>query len=688
MSFLIIIFIILLVVFLNNNSSKQKNKNVYNNRLKNLQEKNSNFNNEKKSTYNDTKSIKVINDFISNSSIKENSTSNKIMNESNNSIEDISNETSSIRSNLSESNTFNSDNYNLKGDFFTYNEPIINEYGVPYWPHKYIYSYSDLDDATPEQKKFYQAFKTDFLSGEYYDLYGNWNYAFILLFDLLNEYEAHKNIQVLERQLDLLGFHYSKTKSYCISFLIKKLENIGDEENINRIIEKNPYDYYGYNYWRLGNRYKNNLKLNDKEVELLNKLWFSPNTFTEIEACLIETLRLYLSLFEALQDTQIEGEKNLEQIFTEIADLYIKKYYKYRKGSHNYNYAFEDTIKYFYQNIFKLCENAVREFYGHKRKLNTDFSLHISEVNNLYQEKIVPTITITLFKLTSIINIPNEATDIKLYAKNTTRWKIKFSEITEKYNGDPKQFLNDIISLGKLNENNPSIENIFFDSSKFIAKYDKEIALSLYIYYLYYDLKSSTFNNKPLTKTIQKNLFKTNEQFYDFEIIIEKFIKTRNLDEALDSVPSIYKARRKKINLNKSIIEEVQEQHSETVELLNEYLQDESESLSIKSQDINTNEIKIEIVSRKTIESNKSIYLDDENLSSIQIDVLNFFAKNSLCVSFEDFDIFAKDNNIFKNHLIDSINEIYYEVLDDILIEKEDEFYTILKNYYQKITIK
>lgn len=678
MILLIITFITLLVVFLNKNSSKQKNKNVYNNHLKNLQEKNS--------TYNNTESIKVINNFISNSTIKENSTSNKIMNQSNNSIEDISNETCSLRPNLSESNTFNSDNYNLKHVLFSYNEPLINQYGVPYWPHKYIYSYSDLDEATPEQKKFYQAFKTDFLNGEYNNLYGNWNYAFILLFDLLNEYEVHKDIQVLEKQLDLLGFHYSRTKSYCISFLIKKLENIGDEENINRIIENNPYDYYGYDYWRLGNRYKNKLKLNDKEVELLNKLYFSPNTFTEIEACLIETLRLYLSLFETLQDTQIEGEKNLEQFITEIADLYIKKFYKYRKGSHNYNYAFEDTIKYFYQNIFKLCENAVREFYGHKRKLNTDFSLHMPEINNLYQEKIVPTITQTLFKLTSIINLPDEATDIKLYTQNTTRWKIKFSEITENYNEDPKQFLNDIISLGKLNENNPSIENIFFDSSKFIAKYDKEIALSLYIYYLYYDLKSSTFNNKPLTKTIQKNLFKTNEQFHDFEIIVEKLIKTRNLDEALSSVSSIYKARRKKINLNKSIIKEVQEQHSETVELLNEYLQDESESLSTKSQDINANEIKI--VSKKTIESNKSIYLDGENLSSIQIDVLNFFAKNSLCVSFEDFDIYAKDNNIFKNHLIDSINEIYYEVLDDILIEEEDEFYTILKDYYQKITIK
>jgi hypothetical protein len=49
---------------------------------------------------------------------------------------------------------------------------------------------------------------------------------------------------------------------------------------------------------------------------------------------------------------------------------------------------------------------------------------------------------------------------------------------------------------------------------------------------------------------------------------------------------------------------------------------------------------------------------------------------------------FAKSKGVFKNQLIESINEICYEILDDVLIEEEDEFYTINPDYYQKLLVK
>lgn len=85
------------------------------------------------------------------------------------------------------------------------NNLIKYSIGVPYWAHQYVYSYSELNSASVEQKKFYNIFKTNFLNGEYFDLEGNTNYTFILLFDLLNEYESHKDISKLERQLKILG---------------------------------------------------------------------------------------------------------------------------------------------------------------------------------------------------------------------------------------------------------------------------------------------------------------------------------------------------------------------------------------------------------------------------------------------------------------------------------------------------
>ncbi|EKT4499500.1 hypothetical protein JE954_001939, partial [Flavobacterium psychrophilum] len=40
--------------------------------------------------------------------------------------------------------------------------------GVPYWAHHYVYSYSEINSASSEQKKFYAIFKNSFLDGEYF----------------------------------------------------------------------------------------------------------------------------------------------------------------------------------------------------------------------------------------------------------------------------------------------------------------------------------------------------------------------------------------------------------------------------------------------------------------------------------------------------------------------------------------
>ncbi len=163
--------------------------------------------------------------------------------------------------------------------------------GVPSWAHHYVYSYSEINGATTEQKIFYNTFKNSFLNGEYLDLEGNTNYAFILLFDLLNEYENHKDIPKLEKQLQALGQCYPKTKSYGISFLIQKMEAKGDSEGVSRLRAEDRYSYQNYNtdydYWKLGGKYKDKLKLEGNEVKLLNSLIDTDNKFNSIEFCAV-----------------------------------------------------------------------------------------------------------------------------------------------------------------------------------------------------------------------------------------------------------------------------------------------------------------------------------------------------------------------------------------------------------------
>ena len=476
---------------------------------------------------------------------------------------------------------------------------------VPYWVHHYVYSYSEINSASSEQKKFYAIFKNSFLNGEYIDLEGNTNYAFILLFDLLNEYDNHKDMPKLESQLKILGQYYPKTKSYGVSFLIQKMERNDDSDGVSRLRAEGINNYQNYNvdydYWRLGSKYKTKLNLNDEEVKLLNKLWYPSNNFCSVEYCCIEILKLYISVISDLKANYVKEGTTIDAQFLYVADVIARKHFKYKNGSQNYKYCIETTANEFYSHLFKHCENVVREYYGHKRKINTDTYYNTTaEAKTEFETKIISKVSDLLLVLISKVTPPDEATDIELYSQNTNRWKIKFEELTTSYNENPKEFIYSIISLGKLNIKNPSIENIFFEASKFIAKYDKEAALSLYVHYLYHDLKSASFDNKQLTKTIQKSLFKTNEQLHDFEIIVSELIKDQDLDKALKSVSTVYKIKRKKIQLNTDSIKGVQQQHSGTVELLNEYLKDdfEDENNSIKSQEISNEEIKIEIIQK------------------------------------------------------------------------------------------
>lgn len=557
--------------------------------------------------------------------------------------------------------------------------------GVPQWPKQYSYAYAEINNASIKQKEFYRIFKNSFLNGIYYDLEENANYAFILLDDLQNEYYNHKNLSKLEIQFSILGKCYPNTKSKADTFLVKKIEkdNILELKNTNVYSNDNFYD----ESWKLGNKYKTKLKLNGNEIKLLNAIYNPGNTFFNIEYCGLEILKLYIAVISALKDKYIQEKTTIDEQFLIVADVIARKQFRYRNGSQNYKYCIETTPNEFYSHIFKCCENAVREFYDHKRKLNTeDFYTNI-EAKTEFKTKIISKVTELLPILISKVSQLDVNTDIELYTINTNRWRINFEQLTTNYNDKPQEFIDSIISLGKLNKTNPSVENIFFEASKFIVKYDNESSLCLYIHYLYHDLKSTSFDNKKYTKTIQKSLFKTNEQLYNFERIVSELIKDKDLEKALKQISEIYKIKRKKIQLNRASINEVIDQHSETVELLNEYLKDdfEDEKSTIKSQEISSEEIQIEII-QQSEEVHQSAFINELSFTAMHTTTLELFTKSNFSVSQSELEVFAKSKGIFKNQLIESINDTCYEFLDDVLIEEEDDYYTINTNYFQRIS--
>lgn len=561
--------------------------------------------------------------------------------------------------------------------------------GVPFWQHHYVYSASEIQRASKDQSAFYFSFRNTFVNGTYFDLEGNTNYAFILLFDLVESYAPHDDLATLEGHLDKLGELYPKTKPYIRSSLFRRLAEIGDSVGMERLRSQQAEFHptrsnFDYEYWRFGSKHKKRLSLNDDEVRILNRLSYPSNNFLEIQFCCDQVIRLFLSTVTELGAAYEQEGTSFDTRLAEISDVVARKHFGYRQNSSNYRYCIQSTSDEICTLIFRYCENAVREHFGHKRKLNTD--LYYSDVAKAeIHEKLISKVANIISSALERVKPPDEAAEIELNAQNTNRWKIAFQKLTS---GDPNGgiFVENVLRLGELNRRNPSIENIYFEGSKFASKIDKQSALGLYIYYLYYDLRSAKFDNKKLTKTIQKNLFSNNEQLHAFEKTISDLITNKDLNKALASVADFYVQKRKQITLSREAIQEARHKHSDTVDLLNEYLHDEFEDdqNAIVAEEITGGELRIEITPKVAVAiTAPSVSIVD--LSPTQFELLQLFAKSSFSVPQTDVEAFARANGLFRNQLVESVNEICYEILDDVLIEEEDEYYVVSENYYRMI---
>lgn len=455
------------------------------------------------------------------------------------------------------------------------------------------------------------------------------------------------------------------------------------------------YQYSNYTYdpdqFKLGKKYKQQLNLSNQEVSWLNKFWNPSNVFLSIEGCCIATIKLYLATLKELnralkkEETSINIEiESLKKVLKTSYSAGIDSYW----GGYDNNYYSERAESDIFITIFKRAENVVRELFGHKRKISGDFPSSQQNIVAEFEKRLGSKVTDIISRLKLNVAPPDFESERELNIQNVNRWKAKFELITSELKNDNiNKAIEALYQLGEQNIKNPNVENIYYEASKIISSFDKVESLKFYLFYLYHDLKSTKIDNKKLNKTIQKNLFETNEQLHDFEIIVSSLIKTKDINTSLLEVSKIYKQKRKKINLDISSIKEVQEQDKSTVELLNEYLNDEyeDENTIITSQEINSEEISISIASSNSA-NNGDNYFNGIYLNKVQIEAIELITKNAFSISINQFEEFCKSKGVFKNQLIDGINDSCYSVIEDVLIEEETDNYLIDNNYYKRLT--
>jgi hypothetical protein len=486
---------------------------------------------------------------------------------------------------------------------------------------------------------------------------------------------------------------------------------------------KIPYTYYSQ---RLGNMYREKLKLNAGEVIHLNKFGNEKKPFLELEGCAQATIRFYLAVLKTLEKKIQESGSSLQKIIDSLCAL--RCYYPsvnadFYKFISSYRYKKIEIETEIFEYIFKKSENTVRNAYGFPAKLAPQFSSDQAKFSKALQQKLEPTLEAVIEELKSSIAPPDEATEKELNAKIPTRWKKQYKQLEEAFTPENKEsFIISVWELDKRNEGNSTIKELFFLAAKFLAAYDKAQALNFYLNYRFLDMKSGKSDEKLLPATIKKKIFEKQEQEQKFKDILHQLAVHQDLALAMQQVCEIFEtpAERKKIKLDGAVIRNTFEQDKKAVQLLNKYLEEDalycssySESDVAKPtpiQELDSNAQTLEkaqpsnsyavgevIESKNKYNGSKeAIILQPDNgifkpslsLSPIQIELLILFQENDLQFSEACMNEFCKAKGVFKGQFIDSLNENCYDLLDDNLIEEVEGIWAINPNYFSKITGK
>ena len=551
---------------------------------------------------------------------------------------------------------------------------------IPSWPHRYIYSVSDLEHASQEQKDFYKKFKHAFHQGRYIDTLGNSNYYFILLFDLFEDYKKHRDLTLLEKLIDKISIEYPRTRGYARRFLLDKMYEVANSAGIARL-ESKIVEGNSYMSWDWQSRYRDKLNLSKADQKIIERIYLPTNTFVENSFCATELVKLYIRTIKVLDKAYVSTGLQKDDEFGIVLDLIARKEYRYHLNSSNYNYHVKNASNTIYGYILKYCEQLLRSFYYFKKLSSFDRQYNHADVNKAIKEHILIHIENSLTELLAEVAPLDSSTERSLYTLHPTRWKsmLRLDEVFYLEMGK-EEFLLHAETIIALNNNNSSLENIFMELSKFLAGLDNQKSLEYFLKYTDQNISGRKFIRKEMSKTMSKKLFKDSESHIRFLKIITSLLKREiTIEEALLQIKGFYEPIRKKIRLDQNAIQKVQQDFTGTVDLLGEFLSDDNlEEIEVVSGMPPENATLMET---KTESSDK--YLIE--VTTIESDLLDLFNINSFSLSKTEIADYCHSTGSMQNVLINNINEKCYDVIDDLLIEDNADSFTIDGNYYAQI---
>ena len=456
----------------------------------------------------------------------------------------------------------------------------------------------------------------------------------------------------------------------------------------------------------LGEHYKTRLQLQTKEVNWLNKFNAPGYAFLYVEVARKSTVQLYLAVLHELEaqfkKAGLTLQKEVKKLDLAVRSHHYRDYRNYLSlitAGNRVGAAVHLTI-------FQRCENVVRAHLGSGLLVEDGLVSHLADTPASFAACFGDAITAFLPTLPHLLPALDEETELALNQYDTTRWRFRFEQLSERLPADPAGFTAGMHTLGQQNARNSALALLYREAAWRLGDLNREATIGFYFRYLHHGAGPYNFKPKPLPKRLQKKLFPLQQHFERFEEMAQQLLRRADLAPVLAHIPDIYYQERRKIELNMGAVQAARQQHTGTVNLLNSYLQDVSEpEKAVLAPALTTAKARPTApaaipqvagragIRRKAAGSTPltaapaSIFVAGLRPSAAQEALLLLFAAHNLALPQAKVEAFAKAHGTFRNQLIDGLNDACYPLLDDVLIEEDGADYTIYEPHYQKITV-
>jgi len=427
-----------------------------------------------------------------------------------------------------------------------------------------------------------------------------------------------------------------------------------------------------------------------------------PDDNFELNNFWLKLPRIYSNTFT---DTIKQSEALINDIYLKIINIYDSLFKE--KGTNilralklsNKNIAILEKIReeelklgysiYYYNNSSYYNKILNIFYYTHRTaqlvlKLKHGFKVNIEDnlfiLSELGLENYRVRIIDCLNELTKDIPDPDLDTEIKINKLNTARWKAYYNDIKEKKdigNYNKVDILNSLKKLIAQNKKNYNLKNIYYSSAKLLI--DISILDSSYYFALYKILSGRAgVETKPVPSALKKKLIKCgNDTYIEYEKILAGLYNLntkRDNKKLLNDILKLFKKERKIIEIDKSKIATAEEAHLRIKNKLDQILSWD-EQLEKEKENVKT-----VLPIKNATNSSKTSHLDN-----VQRELIKLMIEKGNSLSEEEVKIFAQKFKLPHNYLINSVNEYFYEKLNDNLIVEEDAFYLLNNDYYEEI---